>query len=213
MKKQCAILFVMALFVSICYAERNKYGYSVSAKLFNKDNIGIAVANKEIGFCFVSTEKRFAIDPVFAEKEGKNIKYFYTNAYSVEQLDKSNYKETNFTIPDNAIKTYISIDEIFPDIEAERIFNTVFFALGGNTGRGNWSAKGEIAREENAAGRKLRKVSFKDWQKQPTCYALLKSRIKYWKNYDNEVIGWLAEIVKYEDLAGYDDLMEYVEQL
>lgn len=213
MKKTMFVLFVAILFTATCYAKtKNRYGYSVSAKLFNEDNIGVAVADRELGFCFVSTEEIFGTYLVFAEKEGKDVKYFYTNNYNCE-YNESDYKKTKFTISDDAERFYISIDEIFPNIEASRIFHTVFYALGGKTGSGNWSTKEQIAKEEEKAGRGLRNASLENWKKEPACYTLLKSRIKYWKKYNDEVKGWLAEIVKQEHLSGYDDLIEYVEQL
>lgn len=210
-KKTIFCFLVITLFVSICYAKtKNKYGYFVSETLLNKDNIGVAVIKGDLGYCIVSTETLFDIYPVFVEKEGKNIKYFYINEFSVNRV---NNKPTEFTISNDAKKNYISIDDVFPYSEAERIFNTVFYALGGKTGRGNLSAKGQIAKEEERAGKNLREASFEYWKQLPVCYNLLKSRIKYWKNYNDEVKGWLTEIVKYENLSGYDDLIEYVQQM
>lgn len=212
LKKTMFCFLVITIFVSICHAKtKNKYGYSVSATLLNKNNIGVAVIKGELGCCIVSTEKLFDIYPVGVEKDGKNIKYFYVPyGFVVKSI---NNKPTEFTISNNATKNYISIDDVLLQSEAEGIFKTVFYALGGKTGRGNWSSKDQIAREEERAGKKLREAPFENWKKQPICYNLLKSRIKYWKNYNDEVKGWLTEIVKYENLSGYDDLIEYVQQM
>lgn len=214
MKKAMFYFIIVTLFVSLCYAKtKNRYGYSVSAKLFNRDKVGVAVVNGELGVCFVSDENGLRTRPVFVEKIGKDIKYFYIYNYENYYVKSINDEPREFTISNNAEKKYILLDEIFPRNEAERIYNTVFFALGGKTGSGNWSAKKQIAREEERAGKELRKAPLENWKKQPVCYTLLKSRIKYWKNYNDEIKGWLAEIVKYENLSGYDDLVEYVEHL
>lgn len=213
MKKTMLCFIVVVLFASICYARtKNQYGYSISARLFNKNNIGVAVANGETGFYFLSTESAFARVPVFVEKNRKDVKYFYTD-YKNYYVKSVNDAPVEFSVSNNAEKKYISIDEIFPANEAERIYNTVLYALGGKTGSGNWSSKEQIAREEERAGRELRKAPLENWKKQPACYDLLKTRIKYWKKYNDEIKGWLLEIARYENLPGYDDLMEYLEEL
>lgn len=172
-----------------------------------------------------------------------DIRYFYILNLSAYNCygDPSDYKKFAFSVNSKLDKNYLPVDSlpnlpILPYTEAYGTYYIISCALGLRCGR--WPARAEYLfkkivgektgikksytkRQIEEMGKKLRQVPLENWKKEPTCYDILKNGIiNYWNKYknnndklNNEVIKWMAKIVKYENLLGYDDLLEYNDKI
>lgn len=171
-----------------------------------------------------------------------HIKYFYIlNLGAFEWSgDPSNYKKFAFRVDSELDKYYLSIDNLsnFPILPYTEACGTYYITSCALELQYGWSARAEYLfrkivgkktgikktytkKQIMEAGKKLRQAPLENWKKEPTCYGILKNgMINYWnkrKNdsnkLNNEVIEWIAKIVKYDNLSGYDDLLEYNEKI
>ena len=187
----------------------NTNRYSVSEKYWDK-NIAPVFCNDERGkyvFCFNGNVYNSS---VFVEKEGKEKRYFwagYEEGYTGGDSSRFYFKITGE-------KHYISIDDILPKSEAEKIYNTVFFGFGGTTGSGNISSRAYKRQEELQLGQQIRSESLDYWKsKYPNIYKMFTQNLPYWEKYNDNIRVWLAKIVRFDSIGGYDALLTYVDNL
>ena len=201
-------------------SDKSNAYFEIMPVLCNDENAEILIDSITTGYDFGRNKLRPVEVAVFSEKEGEEIRYFWTTNYQMQQTVKGydffgnpEYK-TDFFISDDAEKIYINADDILPKTIADQYANSILYIFGGTTGAGNISARNQIKREELAAGEKMRQRPMFYWKENyPYIYKNIMDRLPHWKEFAPNIQQWLAKIARDEKLTGYNELLAVGEKL
>ncbi|MDE5615188.1 MAG: hypothetical protein K2I74_11170 [Treponemataceae bacterium] len=186
------------------------------------ERLGIApvLCNNEWAVCFLDwiTSDQSAQDPalleprlafVLSEKGSDGTKYFISTGEYWGRPDGT----LSFSFPENAERSDIPEDKIFPMEVAQQYAKTVLLLFGGTTGSGNISSKNQIKREELALGGQLRQASLSYWkEKFPIIHKIILGRLPYWRGFSPTIQVWLARVVAEGNIQGYEELLAVAEK-
>lgn len=186
------------------------------------ERLGIApvLCNNERAVCFLdyiesdqSAQNPALLEPrlafVLSEKGSDGTKYFVSTGEYWGRPDGT----LSFSFPENAERSDIPEDKIFPMEVAQQYAKTVLLLFGGTTGSGNISSKNQIKREELALGVQLRQASLSYWkEKFPIIYKIILNRLPYWRGFSPTIQVWLARLVVEGNMQGYEELLAVAEK-